>query len=644
MPNLAGIFDLSKSKAEIETIVERQAERIDVRRVKYQRSTWCDNGFGATLLDSGVFENGPQPAFSEDGRHVLWLDGDVLNSDELREKYRCQFHGSRDRTTTAELCLALLRSNDPSILLEVKGMFVAVLFDRQLRRLEIYSGRYGYRPLFFKYSDGRFLFGTEIKAIRAADSSAAQFDETGILEQYVYGVHFRDRTWLKGYSRIGPSTVMTVDENGPQTASYWHYRYDESAPRRDLDTNATVFSILLDRATERTMRGSTRKGIFLSGGYDSRSVAGAIRPHHLPIPAFTFGLPESRDVLYARMIAERLGFQHHALSTPGKSSFKTAPGIVWRSEGLLPFSNLTSLHYHSLFKQHFGIVLTGLLGEFSGSHTWRAILFARSRKEARNAIFHRHVASNLQMARRLFQPACFKNAYDELVLRLDHSIEAISNDHPLNIADVWAFENTQMMGSWQAPSVDRYLFENRSPHLDFDLVDWLLSIHPLDRLEQRVYKQMIATAYPAIRDVPCTNSGKPIDPSFAREYAKMVVRYAGRKLRDKSNGLLRRRPALDREFRRVDEDFRAEPELVTDILQPALRDGIFPSHIFRTEVIEQLIDEHYNRNARHEMVLARLISFALASRYFVHDQWKSVYDEMQVWPEGPVPAMSGQGR
>ncbi|HWR17090.1 MAG TPA: asparagine synthase-related protein [Terriglobales bacterium] len=633
MPNLAGIFDLTKSKSEIQTVVERQAERIDVRRVKFDRYTWCDDGFGATLLDRGIFENGPQPVFSHDRRFVLWLDGDVSNSEELKIAHRNKWQSSIPPDTTAEMCLQLLMQRGNTAVLEFRGLFIIVLYDRELRKLTVFSGRYGYRPLFYKYANGQFLFGTEVKAIRAADDAPATYDETALLEQYVYGVHFADRMWLRDHQRIRPSTILTVDESGLNTFTYWQYKYNESAPRHDLHTNSTVFGVLLDRAVDRAMRGNMRKGIFLSGGYDSRSVAAAIRPWHLPIPSFTFGVPESRDVIYAGMMAKRLGFQHFALSTPGAYLYKNAPGVIWRTEGLIPFSNVTSLHYHPLFRQHFDIVLTGLLGEFSGSHTWRELLMARTRQGARDAIFNRHIAPKLPMAKRLFTPQCFERAFSELVERFDESVNRVWNDHPLDIADVWAFENTQPMGSWQAPGVDRYLFENRAPHLDYDLVDFLLGIRPMDRLEQRVYKQMIATTYPSIRDVPCTNSGKPIDPNFAREYAKLVARYAGRKLRDKTNDLLRRRPALDREFRRVDEDFRAEPELVTEILQPALRDGIFPPEIFQIKAIEQLIDEHYNKNARHEMMLARLISFALGSRYLVHNQWREIYDELNVWPE-----------
>src|SRR3546814_2521901 len=80
------------------------------------------------------------------------------------------------------------------------------------------------------------------------------------------------------------------------------------------DLYFTGFRLLLDRAVERCLRGDHRIGIFLSGGYDSRAVAAAVQKHNVPLPAFTFGEPGSRDVRYAAMLAERLGFDHEVLT------------------------------------------------------------------------------------------------------------------------------------------------------------------------------------------------------------------------------------------------------------------------------------------------------------------------------------------
>ncbi len=155
--------------------------------------------------------------------------------------------------------------------------------------------------------------------------------------------------------------------------------------------------------------------------------------------------------------------------------------------------------------------------------------------------------------------------------------------------------------------------------MDFDLVQFLLTIPPYARLEQRVYKKMIAYNFPAIRQVPCTNSGATINPNFLPEYLGMTLRFFGPRFLEHLPVALRPRPGLGREFRSLADDFRSEPDLVSNLLNPLLQQGIFPSEIFNRSGIEQIVSEHYQSRQNHEAVLARLISWGLAAKYFLYD-------------------------
>jgi len=338
------------------------------------------------------------------------------------------------------------------------------------------------------------------------------------------------------------------------------------------------------------------------------------------LPAFTFGHNSSRDVRFAGMIAERLRLKHYALTDQDPYLYANCRSIVWRTEGLSSFADTTSLRYHNILKNYLDIVLTGFLAEYSGSHSWPQLLMARSRNAAIRAIFARYVEARLPIAARIFNKDFLKTALEELRSRFFESFEGISNNHRLNIADVWNIVNLQPLSTFHSTSVDRYLFEARSPHMDFELVQFLLTIPPLHRLEQRIYKKMIAYSFPSIRNVPCTNNGLPINPRFLTEYIGMVLRFAGRKSLSAMSGILPRgTSSLGREFRNLADDFRAEPELITALLRPLMKQEVFPSSIFNLTGIEQIISEHYDQQKSFQAVLARLISWGLASRYFLND-------------------------
>lgn len=623
MPYLVGVWAPKSSKEQIHKILSRQLLRGRMPEVAYKDYTIsADSGFGAALMDSGILENKPQPAQTADGRMSLLLDGELYNAEDLKRHFRASL--PTEAMSTPELCLHLIVAQGADVARLFNGLFCLVIYDRIERRLTLISDRYAFRPLFLKQNNDCILFGSELKAIAAADPDIRQIDELGTLELFSYGACFRERTWMQGYTRMEPATILTAEPGDVRVRKYWTYKYQENAPKLDQPTYFTVFGTLLDRAVERCMQGTHRIGILLSGGYDSRSVAASIRKHHLPIAAFTFGHTESRDVRFAAMLAKRIGLDHAALTDRGSYLYRNCPSIVWRTEGMLPFANTTSIRFHSVMKEKMDIFLTGVLAEFGGSHTWPQLLLTRSRTATIDAIFDRILGSRVAAVRRILEPAFFERTIEALRARFRESFSNVENDHPLNVADCWNVINLQPRSTYHAPSIDRPRFEARAPHMDAELVDFLLTIPPYARLEQRVYKKMIAYRYPEIRDVPCTNSGKPIDPHFVAEYTKMLLAYARTKMVGRVRSLLGSPVPLGREFRHLDDDFRAEPELIEKVLRPLLQRGVYPPSIFNSRAIEQVVEEHYRKNARHEAVLSLLISWGVAVNYFLHDNFSDV--------------------
>jgi asparagine synthase (glutamine-hydrolysing) len=626
MPNVVGIWDPKSSEEQIRQVLSKQLHRVRIPGVDFKECVSVHAGFGAALLDPGILDNGAQPAKTTDGRFSLLFDGELYNAGELNYRFRKIL--PKDAVSTAELCLHLILAEGEDVIRLFNGLFVLAIYDRRERRLKLMSDRYGFRPLFYVQRADAFYFGSELKALCVADRSARQLDEIGTLELFCYGASFQERTWIRGYMRLEPATILTVEQSGSRKRRYWSYKYQENAPALDQPTYFTLFGTLLDRAVERCMAGSRRVGILLSGGYDSRSVAAAIRKHYLPIPAFTFGHAESRDVRFAAQLSARLGLDHAALTDRGPYLYRYCSSIVWRTEGMLPFANTTSIRFHPLMKEKMDVFLTGVLAEFGGSHTWPQLLVARSRQSAIRAVFDRILGRRFARVRRIFDPIFFERTFEGLRARFEESFSSVENDHPLNVADCWNVVHLQPRSTYQAPSIDRPLFEARAPHMDTELVDFLLTIPPYARLEQRVYKKMIAYRFPEIRDVPCTNSGRPIDPNFAREYTKMLVGYAGANALAPLRKLLRKQIPLGREFRDLNDDFREEPEVVDKILRPLLDSGFYPSSMFNRAAVEEVVDEHYHKNGRHDNILALLISLGLAAKFFLHEDLSDVPGSM----------------
>ena len=509
MPYLTGICDFELSKRQAAAKNDCQNGVLAESGIGYQAHQFVTDGAAISLLDNGVLDNGLQPVETEAGRYRLFLDGEIYNAHELAKK-----HGlDGDHTLTdAMICLMLFKRIGIDFLIALNGLFAIVIYDTEDRQLLIATDRFGFRPIFFRLNTRCLVFGSELKAASLFGNQYA-LDELGLLELFSFGQHIKDRTWLGGCKRLQPGAYLTFDECGLRIKRYWRYAYDESAKTLDQMSYFTIYRSLMDRATERCMKGGRRIGLFLSGGYDSRAIAASIFDHNKPMKAFTFGDPGSRDVIFASELANVLQLDHHTLIESEQKLADICVPVVLRTEGMLPFIDTTSTAFHSELRKHVEIILVGLLGEFGGSHTWPSLLISRTRSQVTTSMFSRLTAARAQFVHRYFKREFLDENLPILRENFECSFEEVANDHPLNVADSWNFMNFQPRGSFHAPSTDRHQFEVRAPHLDVDLVKFLLTIPPLSRIEQRVYKKMIAYGYPSIRSVPCTNSGKPINPN-----------------------------------------------------------------------------------------------------------------------------------
>jgi hypothetical protein len=153
--------------------------------------------------------------------------------------------------------------------------------------------------------------------------------------------------------------------------------------------------------------------------------------------------------------------------------------------------------------------------------------------------------------------------------------------------------------------------------MDTELVDFLLTIPPLARIEQRVYKKMIAYGYPEIRDIPCTNSGKPVNPNFLTEYPLMAIRYVGRSLRQAVSRRSVGNSGLGRESSDVGAYLGTSPDMLDRLISPLIKEGVFDSEIFDVDAIREISQPGQIADRQTAIFISLLISWGLAATYLM---------------------------
>ena len=194
MCGIAGLLDLSQSRdpAALEHIVYQMTATLH-HRGPDDMGTWVDSECGIALGHKrlsivDLSPMGHQPMQSASGRYCISYNGEVYNHRELRrdlEQEGVHFHGQSDTEVLVEaidcwgLSETLRRSN---------GMFAIAVWDTQRRCLTLARDRVGIKPLYYGWSGNDFLFGSELKALRAHPTFQNEIDRgsVALLLQYCY--------------------------------------------------------------------------------------------------------------------------------------------------------------------------------------------------------------------------------------------------------------------------------------------------------------------------------------------------------------------------------------------------------------------------------------------------------------------------
>src|SRR3989338_726705 len=124
-------------------------------------------------------ENGRNPMPNEDKSIWIIFNGEIYNYQMLRpmlEKKGHRFHSNTDTEVIVhayeeygEKCLELL-----------DGMFAFAIWDANKKQLFIARDRIGIKPLYYYWKNGKFLFGSEIKAILQCPEIDRKLSKNGL--------------------------------------------------------------------------------------------------------------------------------------------------------------------------------------------------------------------------------------------------------------------------------------------------------------------------------------------------------------------------------------------------------------------------------------------------------------------------------
>ena len=266
---------------------------------------------------------GEQPMASPCGRFVIVYNGEIYNFRELARELEQEGVGFHGHSDTEVLVTAVSRWGLETTLSRINGMFAFALWDRETRRLTLARDRVGKKPLYYGWCGSVFLFGSELKALRAHPAFAAGIDRQALNLFIQYSWVPTPYSIYEGIRKLPAGTSLTVDPSRPpeEPVAYWSAR--EKVERGSLEPFSGSFEDAvgalesrLETAVAVRMIADVSLGALLSGGIDSSLVVALMQAQsQVPIKTFTIGFHEAKynEAPHAAAIAKHLGTDHKEL-------------------------------------------------------------------------------------------------------------------------------------------------------------------------------------------------------------------------------------------------------------------------------------------------------------------------------------------
>ncbi|TLP61140.1 MULTISPECIES: asparagine synthase (glutamine-hydrolyzing) [Pseudomonas] len=337
---------------------------------------WVDKrrpmGLGHVRLAIIDPEHGKQPMVTEDGRFVVVFNGAIYNYLELRRELIGKGHPIHSYSDT-EVLLYAYREWGEAFVDRLVGMFAFAIWDNHEQKLFCARDRIGIKPFYYHFNGQRLLFASEIKAILADDSVAAQSCANGLQDYLTFQFCLDDKTLFKGIQKLEPGHCLSATYVGNtlkfEVRQYWdlHYNIDEEHDERYfIDTLAG----LIDDSINLHMRSDVPLGAHLSGGLDSSAVVclasrmlGGERLQTFT-GAFNEG-PQFDETGYAKEVSAFAGTAYNEIYIPaGHELPDVLPRLMYYMDEPLAGPGVIPQYYVSqLASQHVKVVMGGQGGD-----------------------------------------------------------------------------------------------------------------------------------------------------------------------------------------------------------------------------------------------------------------------------------------
>lgn len=375
-----------------------------VHRGPDEEGMFRESGVGLAMRRLSIIDlaGGRQPIQNEDGTVWIVFNGEIYNYRELRATLSQRGHQFRTHTDT-EVIVHLYEEHGDDLVHHLRGMFAFALWDACRNRGLLVRDRLGIKPLFYARFGDTLLFGSEIKAVLAANLVERDLDYQALDAFFTFTYIPAPLTIYRHVRKLEPGHLLIYESGRVEKRCYWDVDFAATDQQADDREWLERFDQAIEDAVQSHLVSDVPVGAFLSGGIDSSLVV-ALMSRHLgePIQTFTMGFGGARNPLLderplAKKVATRYDCQFHEYAV--QPDFREIVGEIVDAfdEPFADDSVIPSYYVSQFTRRQVKVALSGLGGDelFAGYERYSGVWLSQYYSRLMPSWLHRRLVQPL---------------------------------------------------------------------------------------------------------------------------------------------------------------------------------------------------------------------------------------------------------
>ena len=551
----------------------------------------------------------------------LNMDSDIHSFEDISIVVYGNVYSHKDQELKgkkSENLLRLYKDEGIDFLKHLDGSFILSICDKE--RIIIANDRLGSKNLFYAFINENLIYSSEIKGVLASDYVKPILSADALSEYFTFTYLLDDKTLFKGVELLSPGTYLAYEKGKMQLNLY--YKLEINRESFDYSNKTEVlkrFSSILEEAVYNRMKDKKRIGVFLSGGLDSRLLAGFAKrvadKTGKKIITFTFGTKGGRQEKIAKEIAKRLNLENHFYEIPSDSISKHANEIVYKGDGHIRIRDAHFISHLRDIQSHVDTVLVGLFcSELFGEEMIKDISGLKSRQGLINYLWKWYDYKKVsQHKSKIFSNNIKITSKALLKDRFKKSLEAIDAESNNDISHLWEISQRDRRYIIAINNYISWYLEARLPFLDNKIVEFALPLPINLKVNKKLIHLANSTLFPILANIPWEKSGLPPNFPGLLELSFKIERYFIQKIKELIQQISQNKIVFrNLDYRAYGYHLRKGSQRFTvDVLLNKIQ-----GEMWNKEYIRTLVKEHMNLKKNHEIILCDLIQIELLNKLY----------------------------